>query len=213
MKIPTYDQMMNPLIQALRELGGSGSVSEIYEETIKILDLPDEILEIPHENKEGSMSEVAYRLAWTRTYLRKYGILENSARGIWAFTPTGQDVREVDPSDVVKKVRELIAKEKITKGGGKKEIVSEDDSVDETEDIEDWRIKLQNILVNMKPDAFERLVQRLLRESGFIQVEVTGRSGDGGIDGKGIYRIKLGVKTEIIKVESVTIDNDWFLRI
>jgi restriction system protein len=29
----------------------------------------------------------------------------------------------------------------------------------------------------------------LLRESGFIQVEVTGRSGDGGIDGKGVVRI------------------------
>ena len=29
----------------------------------------------------------------------------------------------------------------------------------------------------------------MLRESGFIQVEVTGRSGDGGIDGKGIARI------------------------
>ena len=37
--------------------------------------------------------------------------------------------------------------------------------------------------------AFERLVQRMLRESGFTQVEVTGRSGDGGIDGSGIVRI------------------------
>jgi len=41
----------------------------------------------------------------------------------------------------------------------------------------------------LSPDAFERLAQRLLRESGFIQVEVTGRTGDGGIDGKGIARI------------------------
>ena len=41
----------------------------------------------------------------------------------------------------------------------------------------------------MKADAFERLVQRILRESGFTQVEVTGKSGDGGIDGKGIARI------------------------
>jgi restriction system protein len=41
----------------------------------------------------------------------------------------------------------------------------------------------------LDPAAFERLVQRLLRESGFVQVEVTGRTGDGGIDGKGIARI------------------------
>ena len=44
-------------------------------------------------------------------------------------------------------------------------------------------------LLEMSPDAFERLCQRLLRESGFIQVEVTGRSGDGGIDGHGIVRL------------------------
>jgi len=42
---------------------------------------------------------------------------------------------------------------------------------------------------NLSPTAFERLIQRLLRESGFITVEITGRSGDGGIDGKGIARI------------------------
>lgn len=41
----------------------------------------------------------------------------------------------------------------------------------------------------MSPDAFERLVQRVLRESGFIQVEVIGKSGDGGIDGRGIMRL------------------------
>jgi len=44
-------------------------------------------------------------------------------------------------------------------------------------------------LFKMDPSAFERLAQRILRESGFIQVEVTGRSGDGGIDGKGIMRL------------------------
>jgi restriction system protein len=43
----------------------------------------------------------------------------------------------------------------------------------------------------MQPSAFERLAQRLLRESGFVKVEVTGRSGDGGIDGVGVLRLKL----------------------
>lgn len=41
----------------------------------------------------------------------------------------------------------------------------------------------------MSPDAFERLTQRILRESGFIQVEVTGRTGDGGVDGRGIMQL------------------------
>ena len=43
--------------------------------------------------------------------------------------------------------------------------------------------------MTLDPAAFERLIQRLLRESGFIQVQVTGKSGDGGIDGIGIARI------------------------
>jgi len=55
---------------------------------------------------------------------------------------------------------------------------------------ETWRSKLRNVLTKeLSPDAFERLVKRLLRESGFVQVEVTGRTGDGGIDGKGIIRV------------------------
>jgi len=56
--------------------------------------------------------------------------------------------------------------------------------------MQDWREELYRLLTKeLSPDAFERLVQRLLRESGFVQVEVTGRTGDGGIDGKGIAKI------------------------
>jgi len=55
---------------------------------------------------------------------------------------------------------------------------------------EEWKRRLSTVLTEkLDPPAFERLVQRLLRESGFSQVEVTGRSGDGGIDGRGIARI------------------------
>src|SRR5438046_8254026 len=43
----------------------------------------------------------------------------------------------------------------------------------------------------MPPHAFERLAQRLLRKSGFSSARVTGRSGDGGIDGLGVYQISL----------------------
>ena len=45
------------------------------------------------------------------------------------------------------------------------------------------------MIKNLKPAQFERLCQRLLRSLGFIEVEVTGKSGDGGIDGKGILRL------------------------
>jgi restriction system protein len=56
---------------------------------------------------------------------------------------------------------------------------------------EDWKDGLLETLLAMSPAAFERLTQRLLREAGFINVNVTGRSGDGGIDGLGVYRVSL----------------------
>src|SRR6185437_4864092 len=62
--------------------------------------------------------------------------------------------------------------------------------VEPPEELAEWRAELYRVLTtDLAPAAFERLVQRLLRESGFVQVEVTGRSGDGGIDGKGIAKV------------------------
>ena len=54
-----------------------------------------------------------------------------------------------------------------------------------------WRERLLNALCGIQPSAFERLSQRVLREAGFTKVEVTGKTGDGGIDGTGVLRMNL----------------------
>jgi restriction system protein len=185
-KVPTFDQLMNPLITALRDLGGSGSIDEIYERVIENLSLSDEILSILHNPEESNQTEVYYRLAWARTYLKKFGVLANSARGIWALAKP--DLTVVDPKMVVKTVRENDKKDKQAKRTGAN--VPADAIPDEPEEVQTWRTQLYHILTKViDPASFERLIQRLLRESGFVQVEVTGRTGDGGIDGKGIARI------------------------
>lgn len=185
--MPTSDKLFNPVIRAIQELGGSGTIEEINQKVMELESIPDEILEIPHGDKEGSRSEVEYRLAWSRTYLKKFGILENSSRGVWSLTPNAANIKEVEPSEVVKKVREQIAEEKSIK------IIENNmeaiQGIEQPDDIQDWKQKLINVLLSIEPSAFERLVQRILRESGFTQVEVMGRTGDGGIDGKGIARI------------------------
>jgi len=150
--------------------------------------IPDEIMEIPHGDTDGGRSEVEYRLAWARTYLKKYGVLENSARGVWALTSNAANIKEVDPSEVIRKVREQIAEQKDTR------IVSDNNNevmqgLEQPDEIQNWKERLIDVLLSIEPSAFERLVQRILRENGFTQVEVTGRTGDGGIDGKGIARI------------------------
>lgn len=175
---------MNPLLQALHELGGSGSIEEITSKVSQILNLPDDILNLPHDPNKGSQTQIEYRLAWARTYLKKYGILDNSERGVWVIVPEKRNVKSVDPQNVVKTVRENIKKEKAEQ---QTSVESEDEGPDEADT---WRTKLHHILVqDLSADAFERLVKRMLRESGFVQVEVTGRSGDGGIDGKGIVKV------------------------
>lgn len=178
-KIPTYDTLMNPVVQALKSLGGSGTIEEINNKVIEIAGFSDEQLEVLHNPEKGGMSEIEYRLAWSRTYLKKYGVLENSSRGVWALTPEGRKLDQVDGKEVARVVREQMAKARR----------AAEEKLEEPEEAESWRDELLDALLKMEPSAFERLIQRMLRESGFVQVEVTGRSGDGGIDGKGIIRL------------------------
>jgi restriction system protein len=177
---PTYDSFMNPVLQALKGLGGSGTNEEINNKVIELMGLSDAQLETIHDSERSSQTEVEYRLHWARTYLKKYGLLENSSRGVWALTPKGKETDKVDAKAVQQFVR---AQARKTKASQKK------DEIEEAEQELSWKEEVLNKLLKMEPSAFERLVQRLLRESGFTQVEVTGRSGDGGIDGKGIMRL------------------------
>lgn len=183
----TFDQLMLPLMKALVNLGGSGSIDEIYEAVVELEKFDDEALAILHNPEKSSQTEIGYRLAWARTYLKKAGFLENSSRGVWALTDKARQAPEIDSREIVNYVRSLDRKASQDATDPSDPAASVDES---PEEVLAWREKLHHILIEeMSPDAFERLTQRMLRESGFVHVEVTGRTGDGGIDGKGIARI------------------------
>lgn len=158
----------NYTLQALTELGGSGSNNEINNKVIDILQLPDELLNKMHKNT--TQTEFEYQMAWVRTMLNNQGLIENSNRGIWALKSKKEtNLPRIDIHFDKNQIR----------------LVD-----DELTDDEEWKGKLLNIIsTHLSPNAFERLVQRILREKGFSQVEVTGRTGDGGIDGVGIAKI------------------------
>lgn len=177
MAVPKYDEMFNPLLQALRNLGGSASIPEQEDEVASLLKLSEADLAEIHR---GNRTKFSYRLAWARNYLKRFGLLDNSSRGVWALTATGHDKTAVDKNEVKRFVVALDRKEQ-------RETDKETAAIEEAELT--WQEELLECVRAMSPDAFERLCQRLLRESGFIQVEVTGRSGDGGIDGKGVVRL------------------------
>jgi len=173
-----YDDLMNPVIKALKSLGGSGTNEEINNKVAEIAKIPSDQLEVLHNPEKGGMTEIEYRLMWTRTYLKTYGIIENSTRGVWSLTENGSVLEKVDEKDVVRVVREQMKRNKQE---------ARDD--DEPNHKVEWQEELLDVILEMSPSAFERLIQRILRESGFVQVEVTGQSGDGGIDGHGILRL------------------------
>ena len=118
-------------------------------------------------------------------YLSKYGVINNSTRGIWSICNNFNDIKKLDTREIIEHFNKI-------KNTGKKELSQTDDKEELNEypeEIKPWRTKLSEILHNMNPYGFERLSQRLLRECGFSQVEVTKKSGDGGIDGFGKLKI------------------------
>lgn len=178
-----YDDLFNPTLKALHNLGNSGSISEIENEVSLILSLSEEEINDIHR---GNTTKLTYRLAWARNYLKRFGILENSSRGIWALTEKGRNVFEVDQEKVKKFVQKNQSIE--SKSNNKKNDFIETENFEEIDEIT-WQTKLIEVIQNISPLAFERLCQRLLRELGFQNVEITGKPSDGGIDGKGILKI------------------------
>lgn len=191
-RVPKYDELIMPTFTALKALGGSGSNDEILNQVISDLQLPDDVVDIPHKGN-ANISELQYRLAWARTYLSKYGAIENSARSVWAILPGFMGVDTLDVQLIVSTVKKS-NKPKDETTPETLSIISDDDSpendgVPHPSEASEWRTKLIDILQTMNAYGFERLTQRVLRECGFTSVEVTKKSGDGGIDGHGKWKI------------------------
>src|SRR5205085_8670035 len=102
MAIPKFDELFNPVLVAIKKLGGSASISELDEEVTKNLQLTDKDIAEAHNER---MTELQYRLAWARSYLKAYELLDNSERGVWVLTAKGKDIHTVDPHQVTRFVR------------------------------------------------------------------------------------------------------------
>lgn len=189
--VPPYQFFLWPALQAVIGLGGSASIAELESEVIDQVDISDEVQSVLHG--DGPMTELQYRLAWARTYLKGMGLLTNSQRGVWSVTSLGETVTE----DQIPALRaEYLATVTAKRKSGSRKKRSKSDLGNEIDQAEaeaeaDWKDALLDTLLSMSPHAFERLAQRLLRESGVASPVVTGRSGDGGIDGRGVYQISL----------------------
>jgi restriction system protein len=199
---PKFVQFFSPVIEALKELGGSGRPSEVREVISKQLNISEtdrtELL-------DGGAPRFDNQVAWARFYLVKEGLVDSSKRGVWSLSDRGREIESL-PFDeslaIFRRIHsefqpEIVSDEETTQ---QEEIIEETIAPNDTavSDDSSYRKKLLEVLLSLPPAGFERLCQRLLRESGFEQVVVMGRSGDGGIDGQGILQINPFVSFKVL---------------
>jgi restriction system protein len=184
-KGPTFLRFVAPTVETLRELGSSGNASEVVDRVIERMRLSEAEQE---ETTSNGQSRVRNQIAWARFYLAKAGIIDASTRGVWTLTEAGR-AASLDPEAVLslfKSVQQQFSRVP-------KVALDEEQEADEIEapddDASQYKKELLENLRKLPPSGFERVCQRLLRESGFQQVVVTGRSRDGGIDGHGVLEL------------------------
>jgi restriction system protein len=191
-----FVRYFGPLLDALRGLGGSGTPDEVVERIAEDLKLSDDV-----QNELLPSGEPRYRnqVAWARFYLVREGLLDSSRRGVWSLTERGrsttlthQQAREIFLKWVRIFQEQRRAKE--SKPEPPEEVVAEATGTAPS----DYRSAVADILLKLPPAGFERLCQRVLREAGFTQVVVTGRSGDGGIDGYGTLSVNPLVSFKVL---------------
>ena len=182
--IPKYHDLLWPVLNAVKALGGSGSNQEIYDKVVELEGFSEEQQDFfDPKSKNSTQPKLEYNTGWARWYLGRFGALESSKRGVWSITDLGESLTKSDMAEIPSKVRAISQRNTTNKESKSNESAAETSPT--------WRDILLEKLWTIEPVAFERLCKRILRESGFIKVDVTQQSNDGGIDGMGTLRVNL----------------------
>lgn len=189
-KGPQFVRYFQPVIDALLELGGSGRPEEVEEVIAERLNLTEEER---NEQIPSGQSRFSNKVNWARFYLVKAGLIDSSTRGVWNLTEKGRTT-SLNPEQGLALFNQIHKPFVAERKKSKVEKVVEDEIVIP----EDHRSTLLATLLDIPPDGFERLCQRLLRESGFEKVQITGKSGDGGLDGIGILQVNAFVSFKVL---------------
>jgi len=193
---PQFVKYFRPVIDALKQLGNSGTPAEVREIIIDQFALTEDQL---NAVMASGTSRFLNQVAWARFYLNKAGYIASSKRGVWSLTEKGlaSDLTEQQALEVFQGIQDQFqaAYRAQEEEHGEESVAPPEVGFVPTSD---YRTSLVEKIRSLPPASFERLSQRLLRESGFQQVEVTGRSGDGGIDGKGILQVSPLLSFQVI---------------
>ncbi len=183
-----------PLLDALRALGGSGTPDEVVERIALDLKLTDDVQDEPLPSGE---SRFRNQVAWARFYLVREGLIGSSKRGVWSLTERGRATKlTLEQAKAIRsKWVRYFQEQRQSKVSAPKSDIEQTEATESNADVDG---KLIELLLKLPPAGFERLSQRLLREAGFTQVIVTGRAGDGGIDGYGTLQVNPLVSFKVL---------------
>ena len=196
-KGPEFLRFCIPIVKVLRELGGSGRPAEVTDLVIEGMEIPEAEQEVT--NKNGG-SRIRNQIAWARFYLVKAGLMNSSQYGVWGLTENGRNAALTNDFvlELFRNVQQKFTADRKSRKETAPKSNDDDAEIDSTDVGVDYKSELLSTLQSLPPEGFERVCQRLLRESGFQQVDVTGRSGDGGIDGHGILQINPFVSFKVL---------------
>jgi restriction system protein len=190
-----FVRWMGPILDALRELGGSGKPREVCDLIAERQGLSDKKLE---ETLKSGQTRYYNQVHWARQYLVWEGLLDGSTRGIWTLTPSGYKAHLDTPEGhriFLKWVKVHASSRK--KGEEERSAGAVPAEVEVIADT-DHKFLLLELLKKVTPEGFERICARLLRESGFEKVTVTGGPKDEGIDGLGILQVNPFVSFKVL---------------
>jgi len=193
-----FIRWFGPLLDALRDLGDSGRPREVSARIAKNLNLTDELLD---QTLKSGGSKFHNQVAWARQYLVWEGMLDSSRHGTWTLTEKGRNAHlgDKESRDVFLKWVSIHAetrKQKREAQEPEEELRPPGEPAEETNEVE--KLDLLSTLRSISPTGFEKVCRELLRESGFENVEVTGGSTDGGIDGYGTLEINPFVSFRVL---------------
>jgi len=200
-KGPRFVRYFGPILEVLKSLGGSGSPDEVRAGVASRLAISEE--EQSDQLASGS-SRFDNQVAWARFYLTRAGLLDASRRGVWSLTEKGRPTSLSDAAalQLFKDTHKVFSGERRAKRKEDTAAQEVDESTPETTAVSvvaaPHRALLLSLLKELPAAGFERLCQRLLRESGFQHVTVTGRSGDGGLDGNGVLEVNPFVSFRVL---------------
>lgn len=190
-----FVRWMGPILDALRELGGSGKPREVCDLIAERQGLSDKKLE---ETLKSGQTRYYNQVHWARQYLVWENLLDGSTRGVWSLTPLGYKTSldtHAGHKVFLKWVKvHASARKKIDEVRSEGAIPTEVEVAADT----DHKFLLLELLKKVTPEGFERICARLLRESGFEKVTVTGGPKDEGIDGLGILQVNPFVSFKVL---------------